>query len=171
MGLKLPFLTKLFHKPGLLVDYTVGPSLPKDAAKVLRHKPLHSGTLTIMPGDLILKEMPRGTTYSEYYARHNTERFCDVMVLDAFIQKVVKDTTLLRHMIEEHFGDFSGQIFFLGTSFESTTGIECVPFLNLNTRFLALRYMCPAVHPVNHDVFCSACFLGDNVSSTKRITN
>lgn len=156
------FLSQLprFHRgsSSLIVDYAKGPLLPNGAVKVLRHMPVGDKTLTITPGSLELQEMPRGITYAEYYRIHSAESLCDVKILDVFVEVITRNPSSIKKVVKEFFGEFAGQIFFLGTSFESEDGRECVPFLNLNTHFPALRYICPATHPINHDVCCCVCF-------------
>ena len=159
---KMRFLSQFpwFRREASLldVDYAKGPLLPNGAAKILRHMPVGDKILTISPGSLELQEMPRGTTYAEYYKMHSAEGLCDVQILDALVEVITRNPPSIKKFIREFFGEFAGQIFFLGTSFASEDGRECVPFLNLNTHFPALRYICPATHPINHDVCCCACF-------------
>ncbi len=143
----------------LTVDYPKAPTLPRDAVGVKRHLPMSEGPLTFGPGNLIVREMPRGTTYAEYYAQTSSEEpHCDVRLLETLVNALARNPSKIQKALKELFGDFQGQLFFLGTSFLTGDGVECVPFLNRGTHFPALRYMCPTTHPVNHDVFCCACF-------------
>ena len=148
---------------GLQVDYAKQPKLPNGAARVLRHVPAGSGVVTLNPSDMDLRPMPQGMTYDEYYAAHKHERLGDVMILDAMVAGIM-DRSMRNAEIRAHFRkylghSFVGQIFFLGTSFQSEDGRECVPYLNLNTHQPAIRYICPSAHPINHTVNCCACHL------------
>ncbi len=143
----------------LRVDYSKPPTLPRDAVSVQRHIPVSEGVLTFGPGNLIVREMPRGKTYAEYYEHVRAEeQHCDVRLLEAFIEELAKEPKKINKALDELFGGFQGQLFFLGTSFLTRDGNECVSFLNRGTRYPAIRYMCPTAHPVNHDVLCCACF-------------
>lgn len=142
----------------LKVDYSTEPVLPNGAVQIRRHIPISDKAVTILSGDLELRVMPQGSTYEEYYNAHTSEGLCDVQVLDAFMKVITRTPSSIDKVIKEFFGKFSGQIFFLGTTFVSEDGRECVPFLNLHTHFPSLRYICPVTHPINHDVYCCACF-------------
>ncbi len=144
---------------GLRVDYADQPSLPRGAARVLRHSPAGYGIETILRGNLELVEFRPGTTYAEFYQAHASEPLCDAVILDTLIRQMIEKPSHIERVIEKYFGSFSGQIFFLGTAFESDDGRECVAYLNIKTHQPALRYLCPAAHVINHDVTCCASFL------------
>lgn len=143
----------------LQIDFTQSPSLPRDAVRVLRHNPVHDNSLTVTGGDLVLEPMPGGVTYEEYFRQYSEQRLCDALVLDALIEQLKANTPQLETVLRQYFGTFAGQIFFLGTTFQSNDGRECVPFLNLHTSLPALRYMCPVTHPIRDDILCYACLL------------
>ena len=147
------------QETALIVDYGEKPCLPRDARRVIRHKPAGTGIMTITAGDFELKEFQRGTTYAEYYRAHASEPLCDAVILDALWREILKNQSKADNVLTKYFGSFSGQIFFLGTAFESEDGRECVSYLNLNTYQPHLRYMCPTHHVINHSVMCCVAFL------------
>ncbi len=150
-----------FRTPKLVVDYRELPKLPRDAQRVHRHQPLDddNNQLTLSPKNLMLREMPRGYTYEQYRLDHQIEGLCDARVLDAFGEAITAGGKISTKPLKRFFGDFQGQVFFLGTSFMSSDGRECVSFLNVGLDTTSIRNMCPVSHPVNHDVVCCACYL------------
>lgn len=148
-----------------VVDHDQEPSLPNGARRVIRHIPIGKGTRTIEPGDLEIVEFRSSMTYDKFYKSNMDRPLCDVLFLDSLIRKMVENKSQIDSILQKYFGNFRGQIFFLGTEFESFDGRPCVPYLNIKTYQPALRYLCPSAHPINHDVVCCAAFYRKDVIS------
>lgn len=149
----------------LVVDFNREPALPQGTVSVLRHVPVIRGVVTLGPSDLILKPMPAGLPYADYYREHGAGA-CDGLVLDAIFQLLLDNKPDPSKVIQALFGDFWGQIFFLGSGFAARDGgAECVAFLNVGTAHItgmpAIRYSTFAANPVRPDVPVFACFLSD----------
>ena len=147
----------------LAVDFDSKPLLPNGATGLRLHEPVARGLQAIGSDDLVLEPMPPGMSYTEFREAHRGELLCDASILDAIVQLAgpafVANRRKGNRILEKLFPNFSGQVFFLGTSFMTTWGCEGVPFLCVKTPLPALRYLCPSDHPVNHDLNASACFL------------
>ncbi len=146
---------------GFDVDFDKAVTLPKGADKVLWHRPAGRGKVKILPEYLQIRPMPRGVTYEEYRAANATATFGDILMLDALIEALLDEKGFFdKQKIACILGDFSGQIFFLGTAFEGVfegQSKTMYAFLNWRTYHPATRYICPADHPINHTVNCCAC--------------
>lgn len=150
------------NAPTIIVDYAQQPTVPIGAKSVLSHQPAGIGSFPLLPGSLELVEFLPGTPYEQYRADHADGSLGDAVILDAIIKEiklVIERPAELERLIDTFFGSFSGQIFFLGTTYESEDGRECVPYLNIRTMYPAFRYLCPVGHVINHDVTCCACHL------------
>ena len=148
------------HSALLRVDFTKRPTIPSGADCILVHRAAGVGKQAFQPSQLDLRPMPAGMSYQEYKAMHPDAQFADASMLDALIHTLVgAECRLSEHMVEEYLGRFSGQIFFLGTEFADKKGNSYFAYFNWKTRYPALRYLCPAHHPVNHDVNCCACHI------------
>lgn len=144
---------------GLTVDFDQEVALPRGAEKVLWHHPAGKGKLDLLPKQLEVRPMPPGMTYLGYREANPTATFGDALILNSFISAVVKDGRVDEAAVKRVLGDFSGQIFFLGTAFEAVyegSKRMCFAYFNWRTHYPALRYICPADHPINHDVNCCA---------------
>jgi hypothetical protein len=160
MGLRA-WLTGSKTEEGFDVDFDKAVTLPKGAVKVLWHHPAGIGKVKILPGYLHIRPMPRGVTYEEYCAANPTATFGDALILDALIGALLDEKGFFdKKKVARFLGDFSGQIFFLGTAFEAQFEGQSKrqhAFLNWKTYYPATRYICPADHPINHMVNCCAC--------------
>lgn len=148
---------------GIEVDYDRELYLPIGADKVLWHKPVGSGKVVFAKQRLVIRTMPAGVSYLEYRAMHPGACFADAQVLDSLLAPYTDKKTNIRETgVESLLATFSGQIFFLGTAFEGRfngQATELLAYLNWRTYQPALRYMCPAHHPINHTVNCCAMFI------------
>lgn len=147
-------------KNSFTVDFDQDVTLPRGADKVLWHHPASKGKVTLQPEHLVVRPMPRGVTYLEYKATNPEAVFGDALILDALLAPY-RDANARssEKVLEKLLQDFSGQIFFLGTAFEAIHGgrpTECFAYLSWRMYQPALRYMCPAHHPINHSVNCCA---------------
>ncbi|HYD93231.1 MAG TPA: hypothetical protein VEB18_02115 [Candidatus Paceibacterota bacterium] len=143
----------------LEVDFDQQVALPRGAERVLWHQPAGKGKMQLLPEHLEVHPMPPGVTYRGYREANPTATFGDALILDSFIAAVVKNGRIDKAAVRRVLGDFSGQIFFLGTAFEAMhmgSKPMCFAYLNWQTHYPALRYLCPADHPINHDVNCCA---------------
>jgi hypothetical protein len=150
------------NEPTITIDYALQPMVPSGARRILHHQPAGAGSLPLLSGSLEIVEFLPGTTYAQYRIDHADEPLGDAVILDAIIRKIqaaIERPAELEKFLEKFLGSFSGQIFFLGTTYESEDGRECVPYLNIKTRYPAFRYLCPMNQIINHDVKCCACFL------------
>lgn len=148
--------------PTITVDYALQPMVPNGAKRILRHQPAGAGSFPLLSGSLEIAEFLPGTTYAQYRIDHAGEPLADAVILDAIIRKIqaaIERPAALEKLIEKFLGSFSGQIFFLGTTFEAEGGGEYVPYLNIRTMYPAFRYICPMNQVINHDVTCCACYL------------
>lgn len=158
-------------EPAITIDYSLQPMIPSEAKRILCHQPADSGVFSLLPGSLGIEEFLPGTTYAQYRRDHINESLGDAVILDAIVnqlQSVAREPAKFERLIQKYFGSFSGQVFFLGTTYESVDGRECVPFLNINTMYPSLRYICPANQIINYDVTCCACHLYQ--PSSKRVS-
>lgn len=143
----------------MVVDFGQEVVLPRGADKVLWHHPAGTGSVNMLPENLDVRPMPAGMTYLEYREANSSAVFGDALILAAFIAAVVKDGRIDERAVRKILGNFNGQIFFLGTAFEAMyegRRRTCFAYLNWQTQYPALRYICPADHPINHDVNCCA---------------
>ena len=119
--------------------------------------------MKIQPSFLQIKPMPRGVTYEEYFLSHPTARFADALILAALVNNFLDSRgAISEKAVTQILGDFTGQIFFLGTAFEGRLNGQlrtCFAYLNWRTQYPALRYLCPGDNPINHDVNCCACHI------------
>jgi len=153
----------------LIVDFNWQPTLPQGTESIMRHVPAAHGVMTLAPSDLILRPMPAGISYADFY-RDNSDGCCDGLILDAIFQLLLDSKPDPRDAVRALFGDFWGQIFFLGSSFAARdSGAECVSFLNVETARVtgmwAIRYSTFTANPVRPDVPVFACYLTDEKRS------
>jgi hypothetical protein len=125
------------------VDYSKPLYIPIGASGLSRHRPVGTGRMSLLPHSFELREMPLGMTYDGYFDAHGDDMMCDAAVLDGIVAYVTKDgldgRSVERRMFKL-FGDFRGQVFFLGTSFTSPDNGVHVPYLNVRTNM-----PCPAI--------------------------
>ncbi len=161
-------IARWFHRPEeekILIENRTMPTLPRGAKRILIHRPavsLRIESYTIGPSSIRLEQFVPGDSYDAFLARHRDLALGDAVILDAIIERITRDPRRVDEMITKIFGNFSGQIFFLGTYFEGEKGQRLVLFLNIRTYMPHLRYLCPAHHPNNHSVVCCACFLSED---------
>lgn len=162
-ALKDFFGSKWRHNDSTItIDYALQPMVPNGAKRILCHQPAGAGSFPLLSGSLEIVEFLPGTTYAQYRIDHADEPLGDAVILDAIIREIqaaIEKPAELEKLLESFFGSFSGQIFFLGTTYEAEDGREYVPYLNIKTRYPAFRYICLMDQVINHDVTCCACYL------------
>ncbi len=147
----------------LTVDYDAEPLLPRGAEKMLRHVPVGKGRVNMIAENFSVRLMPRGMTYLEYMKANPSAIFGDALILDSLVSKLVRNGRVDEFALTSLLGDFEGQLFFLGTTFEAVEDGKkrtCVASFNWCTHYPALRYMFPVDQLVNHNVNCCALHMG-----------
>lgn len=127
------------------------PKLPHGAVSVLDHQPTFGEGAIIEAGALGLIRLDPYHTYEEFKYKNLDFRFLDATVLDALIELGERRSLKPKKVIRTFLGDFSGQVFFLNTHFQ-TPEDEVVSFISFNTRTPAFRGTCPVRHMVRPDV-------------------
>jgi hypothetical protein len=147
------------EKPYLNIDYNSAPTIPNGARGVAWHKPAGSDEVVLRPQQLRLLPLVQGQSYEWFRLNNPEHNFADAKVLDALVTALfLRNGQISEVAVDEFLGNFSGQIFFLNTAFDTNAG-ECHAFLNWRTHLRALRYVCPTTNPINHDVNCCACVI------------
>lgn len=145
----------------ITIDYDAPIALPSGTQGIIWDNPVGEGQTRFKLGQLVIEAMPQGVTYLEYQSQHPDVNFADARILEELLRPIAeKRDSDFGALMQRLLGGFSGQVFFLGTAFESLHSGEIMPsfaYLNWKTRYPALRYVCPADHPINHDVNCCAC--------------
>ncbi|MDA8596900.1 hypothetical protein N9L26_01040 [Candidatus Pacebacteria bacterium] len=135
----------------IVVPYPAQPKLPNGATCIQEHTPLAKAELVIEPRDLRLTELTANAPYSSFTPKHSTEQSADALVLDALIETLYPHGNLARSAERALIPNFYGQIFFLGTVFDTAHG-PCYPFFNWSSAAPVGRYLCPVGNPVRWDV-------------------
>ena len=163
MNIVKRWLSRLLNRAVVIeVDYDKPLYIPNGAIGVAEHTPVGVGRMPLEPSGFELRELPRGMTYDRYIAAHGDDLLCDAAVLDGIVAYITTDgldVASIARRSADLFGDFRGQIFFLGTTFASRDGVAHVPFLNVGTYMPALRYACPLHDPMNSDFDVRVCHL------------
>src|SRR5207253_231768 len=89
----------------------------------------------IKAGEIVLEEIPAGTTGQEYFKRRPDYQFCDAHILAALVDTIVKASD--KKALRAFFGDQEQLIYFFGTNFQTERG-ECIAFLNLSSELPAI---------------------------------
>lgn len=143
--------------PRMRVNYPSMPELPLMATGVLEHKPLARQSREIAPDQLMLLPLRPGVPYHRVATTHPRLRFADALFLEALLDVLYPTHTGLSDRAEAaYLGDFAGQLFFLGTVFNTHVG-GAYSFLNWNTSLPHTRYLCPTHTPVRADIPVYAC--------------
>ena len=154
-----PFFRRKVQPKSLVVHYDTPPIMPRGVTALAWHKPVGSGEVVLWPQQLRLIPLEPGQSYQWFRLNNPDLTFADANVLDALIHTLfLRDERISEVAVKAFLGDFCGQMFFLNTAFHTSEG-ECHAFLNWNTHLPALRYVCPATNPINHDVNCCACVI------------
>ncbi len=140
----------------MCVNYPALPRLPNSATGILEHAPLASAPIMIQPKQLALYRLTPGTPYSMAAAEHQKRRFADALFLEALLAKLFPAGQLSSKAVAAYLGNFTGQIFFLGTTFDTAEG-PSYAFLNWNTILPATCYLCREDTSVRPDIPVYAC--------------
>lgn len=133
------------------VPYPQTPELPNGAADIFEHVPLAEAALQVRPQQFRLVSLPAHEAYDAFADQHPELRFADALFFQAFLAALAPNGKRSRRLERAFLGDFSGQIFFLGTAFDSEAGLV-YPFFDWTSMIQPGRYLCPTGHPVRPDL-------------------
>lgn len=140
----------------VVVDYNKELYIPKGAIRVGNHRPVGEGIREIRFSEIVLKEIRPGKTGQEYVRDGNEIIFCDALILDELVNRVIEEGS--REVLFSLFGK-NKLIFFFGTTFITTEGEEAVPLLNFSNSMAALRYLYKVGKPIVSMVPCYAAII------------
>lgn len=143
---------ELLHPTRLRVNYPAQPQLPNGATGIVHHVPLSSAPLEVQPLQFRLLPMPASLPYSKFPDTCPEHRFADALFFDSLLGVLYPEGKGSAKAASTFLGpDFHGQIFFLGTMFDSNAG-SVFPFFNCTAVAPVGRYLCPIGNPVRPDV-------------------
>lgn len=135
----------------LIVKYPQAPRLPNGANAIMEHMSVSSLAMEVHQRQLRLVPMTSMEPYSEFVSNNPDHIYADAVWLDALIDTLAPNGKRSGSLEKFFLDGFLGQIFFLGTTFDSDAG-PAYAFFNWSKVAPAGRYLCPVGNPVRPDV-------------------
>lgn len=135
----------------LVLDYPKKPRLPNGATGIIEHTPVSSLAMEVYPMQFRLLPMTAMEPYDEFIEKNPDFIYADALWLDALIEMLAPNGTRSSSVEAVLLNGFTGQIFFLATTFDSDAG-PTYTFFNWSNVAPAGRYLCPAGNPVRPDI-------------------
>jgi hypothetical protein len=95
--------------------------------------------------------MPAMQSYAQFVKQNQEYRFADALCLDAFIETLAPKGVRSARAEKAFLKGFTGQIFFLGTTFDTDIG-PVYTFFNWSYVAPEGRYLCPVENTVRPDI-------------------
>lgn len=135
----------------LIVNYPQKPRLPNGATTIIEHTPVSSLAMEVHPMQFRLLPMTPMEPYDVFVEKNPGHTFVDALWLDGFIEMLAPNGKRSSSAEKIFLDGFMGQIFFLGTTFDSDAG-PTYAFFNWSDVAHVGRFLCPVGNPVRPDI-------------------